>query len=141
MNYFNCLIHNIHTKPRPSKSQYPIKENSANTYFENNFLDSQTRGCRACKALFGKNSPSGEVLLVVKNPKQVQLQDLFNILLSIPDLFPSSLDYTSQKVLLCFSHTVCLLFKIIFSQLDYNWWLYIYFRTLDYSKCRSFRNS
>ena len=31
--------------------------------------------------------------------------------------FPSSLDYSSQKVLLCYSLTVCLFFKILFSQL------------------------
>ena len=48
------------------------------------------------RAPFGGNSPSGEVLLAVKQPKKVQLKDLFNILLSIPDVFPFSLDYTSH---------------------------------------------
>ena len=36
--------------------------------------------------LFGGTSPAREVLIVVKQLKQVQLQDVFNILFSIPDL-------------------------------------------------------
>ena len=78
-------------------------------------------------APFGGASPASEALLVVKQPKQVQLRDVFNIFLSISDLFPSSLDYTSQKVLLCYSHTVSLLFLIIPSH-QATTTDYIYFR-------------
>ena len=85
-----------------------MKENSPKLNFENNSILKQEGAAHVQP--FGGVSPASEVLLVVKQPKQVQLQDVFNILLSISDLFPPSLDYTSQKVLLCYSHTVCLLF-------------------------------
>ena len=56
---------------------------------------SHPRVYRQCTAPFGRTSPASEILLVLKQPKQVQLQDLFNILFSISNLFPSSLDYSS----------------------------------------------
>ena len=52
-----------------------------------------------------------------KQPKYVQLQDLFNILFLISDLFRSSLDYSNQKVRLYYSQTGYLLYKIPFLQL------------------------
>ena len=56
---------------------------------------SHPRVYRQFTAPFGRTSPASEILLVLKQPKQVQLQDLFNILFSISNLFPSSLDYSS----------------------------------------------
>ena len=88
---------------------------------------SQARGNRACRTTFGGASPASEALLVVKQPKQFQLQDVFNIFLSISDLFPSSLDYTSQKVLLCY-HVTYSMPPFLNSPLTSsdNYWLYIF---------------
>ena len=44
-------------------------------------FDQGLGGCRQCRTPFGRTSPACEILLVVKTPKQVQLQDLFNILI------------------------------------------------------------
>ena len=102
-----------------------LKENSQ-TQLRKQFY-SQARGNRACRTTFGGASPASEALLVVKQPKQFQLQDVFNIFLSISDLFPSSLDYTSQKVLLCY-HVTYSMPPFLNSPLTSsdNYWLYIF---------------
>ena len=102
-----------------------LKENSQ-TQLRKQFY-SQARGNRACRTTFGGASPASEALLVVKQPKQFQLQDVFNIFLSISDLFPSSLDYTSQEVLLCY-HVTYSMPPFLNSPLTSsdNYWLYIF---------------
>ena len=71
-----------------------MKENPTKLGFWNHFIPIQEGTASVQRPLEEQPRERDTPGLVVKQPKQVQLQD-FDILLSISDFFPSSLDYSS----------------------------------------------